>query len=152
MDYKQYVRILKRKIDNIPKEKIVFICIGNSSVLWDSIGPKIGSYLKEKSGMKNVYGDVNKNICSKWDLRKIYFRINNKFIIAIDTAICDDILDEEVFISNNSIIMGGAVGRNNGIIGDLSIKIGISKFLTDRVDGKFVNEKVKLIGDIIDRV
>ena len=152
MNFEEYVRILNRKIVRIPKDKIVFVCIGNSNVLWDSIGPKIGSYLKEKASVKNIYGDIKSNICSMWDFIKIYPKIRNKYIIAIDTAICDSNLNGKIFINNNPIVMGRAIGRNNGIIGDLSIKIGISKFYINKLDLNFIEEKVKLIGKIINNV
>ena len=59
MEFEEYVNTLKRKIKTNQKE-ILFICIGTSKVLGDSIGPLVGSYLKEKIGSKKVLGDIKK--------------------------------------------------------------------------------------------
>ena len=63
MRFEEYVSILKRKI-YLNKKKLAFICIGNSEILWDSIGPKVGTYLKNINCKINVIGTVNNNICS----------------------------------------------------------------------------------------
>ena len=125
MNYNEYVSILKRKIKLTNKE-ILFVCIGTNKVLWDSIGPLVGNYLKEKIGTEKVLGDMKKNICSRWDLIYNYKKIKNKYIIAIDTAISEKSVADQIYISSTPIIMGLAMNKNKGKIGDLSIKIAIS--------------------------
>ena len=144
MNFEEYVKNLKRKLAYNKKE-ILFVCIGTSKVLWDSIGPFVGSYLKQKINEKQVLGDMNKNICSKWDLIYNYSKLKNKFIIAIDTAFVSEKVSEQIFISNNPLVMGLAVNKNKGIIGNISIKIAIS-------DLKLVNyEYVNYISEFIGR-
>lgn len=125
MDFEEYVNNLKRKI-SIDKDNVLFICIGTTEILWDSLGPLVGSYLKEKIDKEKVIGDINNNICSKWDLIYYYPKIKNKFVIAIDTAISNKELEGKIFITNRPTIMGLALNKNKGIVGDVSIKVGIS--------------------------
>ena len=86
MNFEEYVSILKRKL-YLNKNNLVFICIGNSEILWDSIGPKVGSYLKYINRKINVIGTENNNICSKLDLIKYKTQIKDKFLIAIDVGL-----------------------------------------------------------------
>lgn len=143
MNFEEYVENLKRKL-SYNKKEILFVCIGTSKVLWDSIGPLVGSYLKQKINKKQVLGDINKNICSKWDLIYNYHKFRNKFIIAIDTAVVSKKYSEQIFISNMPLTMGLAVNKNKGIIGNISIKIAISDFKL--VNYEYVNYISEFIG------
>lgn len=127
MRFEEYVSILKRKI-YLNKKNLAFICIGNSEVLWDSIGPKVGTYLKNINGKINVIGTENNNICSKLDLIKYQTQIKDKFLIAIDVGIIDTLIPNDIYITNGSIEIGSAFNKNKGKIGNLSIKAGISNW------------------------
>ena len=127
MRFEEYVSILKRKI-YLNKKKLAFICIGNSEILWDSIGPKVGSYLKSINSKINVFGTENNNICSKLDLIKYQTQIKDKFLIAIDVGIIDTLIPNDIYITNGSIEIGSAFDKNKGKIGNLSIKAGISNW------------------------
>lgn len=143
MEFEEYVNTLKRKIKVNPNQ-LLFVCIGTSQVLWDSIGPLVGSYLKDKIGNQNVLGDINNNICNKWDLFCNYSKIKDKFVIAIDTAISCKELSGKIFINETPIIMGLALNKNKGSIGDISIKTTI--YDLDIVNEKYVNRVSKFIG------
>ena len=125
MNFKDYVSILKRKIQT--KENIVYVCIGSSRFLWDSVGPLVGNLLKEKLNNKLIIGDMNKNICDKKDLLLHYPKLKNKYIVAIDTAINNE-LKNDIYINNDCISMGTAFNNNKGNIGNVSIKAGISNW------------------------
>ena len=144
MTFEEYVINLKRKIIN--KKNLLFVCIGNSKILWDSIGPIIGSNLKQTIGEKYVIGDLKNNICNKLDLVNYYPKLRKKFIIAIDTAITEEYLSGEIFITNNPIIMGNAFNKNRGIIGDISIKIGLS---TININKYYIENMAKFVCNII---
>ena len=143
MEFDEYVNTLKRKIKTNQKE-ILFICIGTSKVLGDSIGPLVGSYLKEKIGSKKVLGDINHNICSKKDLIFNYPKIKNKYIVAIDTAISCKDLSGKIFISQTPITMGLALNKNKGKIGDISIKTTICDL--EFISKQYVNKMSEFIG------
>lgn len=149
MDFEEYVNNLKRKFIN--KQEILFVCIGNSNILWDSIGPVVGTFLKEKIGNKFVLGDINDNICNKLDLDYNYFKMKNKFIVAIDTAIWKKTASEEIFVSNKPITMGLALNKNKGIIGDVSIKIAISDL--KKINMKYIyNMSEFIVNGIIEAI
>ncbi len=138
-----YVKNLKRKI-KVNKKEVIFVCIGCNEILGDSIGPLVGSYLKRKIGEKKVLGDLNNNICSQEDLMDYYPKIKNKFIIAIDSALASKELAGEIFINNHPLVMGLGVNKNKGLIGDVSIKAGISDL--ENIDEKFVRNLSEVIG------
>lgn len=140
---KEYVNNLKIKI-NANKRDITFVCIGTKEIIWDSIGPEVGSYLKSQIEPKKVIGDLEHNICSEIDLINNYSKIKNKYIIAIDTAISSKELEGEIFINNTPIIMGLGINKNKGIIGDLSIKASICNL--KKVDKKYVKNISEFIG------
>ena len=144
MDFDEYVNNLKRKIITNRKD-ILFVCIGNNDILWDSIGPLVGNYLKNNIGQKNVLGDTENNICNIWDLIYYYPKIKNKYIVAIDTAISNKNLSGQIFISNKPIIMGKAINKNKGKIGDLSIKIGISDL--EKINNQYVKSVARFVSD-----
>ena len=70
-NFLEYVNTLKRKI-KFSKEDTIFVCIGSKDVVWDSIGPYVGSLLKKKIGEEYVVGDLKNNVCSRNDLMYYY--------------------------------------------------------------------------------
>ena len=125
MNFYEYVSVLKRKIPL--NENLIFVCIGTSDVLWDSVGPLVGSFLKENINNRYVIGDMNNNICSNYDLMFYNSIIKDKFIVAIDSAINKG-LKNDIYVTNNAISMGIAFNNNKGNIGNLSIKAGLSNW------------------------
>ena len=125
MSFEEYVSVLKRKIK--AQNNVLFVCIGTSDILWDSIGPLVGSFLKERINNRYVIGDMNNNICSKYDLLIYNSIIRDKFIVAIDVALNNG-LKNDIYVTSNAISMGIAFNNNKGSIGDLSIKAGISNW------------------------
>lgn len=142
-NFSEYVTNLKRKI-RVSKEETIFVCIGSNDVVWDSIGPNVGSFLKKNLGEKYVIGDLQRNICNQKDLKIFYPKMRNKFIIAIDSAITENFLVGEIFITDEPIIMGQGINRNKGLVGDVGIKASISKNVINK---KFVMHVSKIIAD-----
>lgn len=124
MEYEEFIFHLNRKLKNINKE-IVYVCIGSSKIIWDSVGPRVGTLLKNE--MNNVIGDMKINFSCKKDYILNYNYLKNKYIVAIDSAFINKKIKEEIFITNKSIIMGAGINKNIGKIGDLSIKAIINK-------------------------
>jgi putative sporulation protein YyaC len=155
-----FEKTLKRKLQGIDNNELLFVCIGTNENIADSIGPIIGSNLKEKLGKSMVLGDKHYNIKNKYDLMYQYFKIKKKTIIAVDAAVLKanikkenflkDNIEEEIFIRNGSINMGLALGENKGTIGDISIKIAIRNL--DIEDEYYINHFAKRISDSIVKV
>ena len=127
----EYVNCLKRKI-NISKEETIFICIGSKDVIWDSIGPYVGEFLKKNIGEKYVIGDLENNICSEKDLVNHYSKLSNKFIVAIDSALVKDNLQGQIFVTQKPIIMGLGLNQNKGMIGNIGIKASVRNGENDK--------------------
>lgn len=142
-DFSEYVGTLKRKI-RFAKDEIVFICIGSKDVVWDSVGPCVGSYLKRKIGEKYVIGDLENNICCQGDLKYFYPKMRNKFVVAIDSAIAEKQLYGEIFVTDKPIIMGLGINKSKGIVGNIGIKAGVDKDFSSK---KYILEISKIIAD-----
>ncbi len=139
----EYVNNLNRKI-NVNKKDVLFICIGTKEIIWDSIGPRVGTYLNKKIGKEHVIGDIENNICSNVDLINHYPKMKDKFVVAIDSAISDEKLEGEIFITDNPIIMGKSLKQNKGIVGDIGIKVAISNL--NFIDKSYVELISKQVG------
>jgi len=131
-NFSEYANTLRRKM-KFSKEKTIFVCIGSNKVVWDSIGPYVGSILKEKIGEKYVIGDLENNICSQKDLKSYYPIVKNKFVVAIDSA-----------ITEKPIVMGMGVYQNKGIVGNIGIKAGIDR---DFCSERYVLDISKIIAE-----
>ncbi|MFR2196937.1 MAG: DUF1256 domain-containing protein, partial [Clostridia bacterium] len=71
---------------------------------------------------KYVIGDLENNICSQKDLKSYYPIVKNKFVVAIDSAITENNLSGEIFVTEKPIVMGMGVYQNKGIVGNIGIK------------------------------
>ncbi len=105
----------------------IFICIGSDLVLGDSLGPLVGTFLKERNLGAYVYGTLNSPITAKEvEYAKIYLKQMHpaSSIIAIDAAVgnVDDV--GLIKVTDNGLKPGLGVDKDLGIIGDISI-IGV---------------------------
>lgn len=116
----EFASNLKRKIYK-EKRDLAFVCIGNNQIVGDSLGPLVGSYLKNNSNLE-VFGDINNNICEKEDLEKIYPKLKDKCVLAIDSAISNYGIIGEIFITKNPLKVATGMNLDKGTIGDISIK------------------------------
>jgi len=96
VNIKQNIEMLYR-FENFIKNNynnLIFLCVGNSDVWYDSFGPIVGTLLKDKYNIPcfvygNIYNNIklsNLNNYIKW-IKKIHF---NKKIIVIDAALTNE--------------------------------------------------------------
>lgn len=120
--------IFQSLIECNPKhKKPIFICIGSDLVLGDSLGPLVGTFLKNKNVQSYIYGTLNFPITAKeveyagTYLKKMH---PDSIAIAIDAAVgnADDI--GLIRVMNKGIKPGLGVDKNLGTVGDLGI-VGI---------------------------
>ena len=141
--YEKYVSVLKRKINN-KRENLLFVCIGTNKVVYDSIGPLVGSYLIKQIDENMVIGHMKKTFCNKIDFIYNYPKIIGKFVVAIDVAVAKNKEhEEEIFISDNPIVMGLALKRNKGIVGNVGIKVVIPE--PNSIDETYVKNRAKFV-------
>lgn len=120
--------IFQSLIECNPKnKKPIFVCIGSDLVLGDSLGPLVGTFLKNKGVKSYVYGTLNFPITAKEiEYARTYLKQMHpsSVVVAIDAAIgnADDVGLIRVF--NKGLKPGLGVDKNLGTVGDSSI-IGI---------------------------
>lgn len=111
-------------------EEILILCIGDSKLIGDSLGPLIGSFLeRNKIDVGNnvrVLGTLEKPIGYN-DLIEIAEHINyNKeyytTIITIDSALGSNQNIGKILIDNTTLCAGSGVNRGEKLIGDISIR------------------------------
>lgn len=120
---------ISKALDNvIPKNKTpLAICIGSDLVLGDSLGPLVGTMLKNKSANVYVYGTLSQPITAKdvYTARTQLKQLHpNTTSIAIDASIGEGDDVGIIRVVNKGLKPGLGVNKNLGIIGDVSI-IGV---------------------------
>lgn len=112
---------------NKNNKKPIFICIGSDLVLGDSLGPLVGTFLKNKNLRSYIYGTLSFPITAKEiEYARTYLKQihPNSISIAIDAAIgeADDV--GLIRVLNKGLKPGLGVNKKLGSVGDLSI-VGI---------------------------
>lgn len=106
------------------EEKPIIICIGSDLVLGDSLGPLVGTFLKQKHLNAYLYGTLNTPITAK-EISYAQTHLKEMHplskIIAIDAAVgCETDLGL-IKIFNKGLKPGLGVNKSLGTIGDVSI-------------------------------
>ncbi len=112
---------------NPKNKKPIFICIGSDLVLGDSLGPLVGTFLKNKNIRSYVYGTLNFPITAKEiEYARTYLKQMHpdSITIAIDAAIGNDDDVGLIRVVNKGLKPGLGVEKNLGVVGDMSI-VGI---------------------------
>lgn len=112
---------------NQTNKKPIFVCIGSDLVLGDSLGPLVGTFLKQKDVRSFIYGTLNFPITAKevgyagTYLKQMH---PETITIAIDAAVGNPDDVGLVRVQNKGLKPGLGVDKNLGTIGDCSI-IGV---------------------------
>jgi putative sporulation protein YyaC len=108
-------------------KKPIFICIGSDLVLGDSLGPLVGTFLKNKKVKSYVYGTLNFPITAKEvEYASTYLKQmhGNSISIAIDAAVGNEEDVGLIRVINKGLKPGLGVDKNLGVVGEVSI-VGI---------------------------
>ncbi len=119
-----YQSLIEMNSDN---KRPIFICIGSDLVLGDSLGPLVGTFLKNKNLRAYVYGTLCFPITAKEvEYARTYLKEihPNSISIAIDAAIGEKDDVGLIRVLNKGLKPGLGVNKNLGSVGDLSI-VGI---------------------------
>ncbi|MBO7187631.1 MAG: spore protease YyaC [Clostridia bacterium] len=106
--------------NNLP----IIVCIGSDLVLGDSLGPLVGTFLKQKGVGAYIYGTLNAPITAKEiDNIKIYLKKvhPNSAVIAVDAAVGGESDVGIIKINPFGLKPGLGVDKDLSIIGDISI-------------------------------
>lgn len=105
----------------------IIICIGSDLVLGDSLGPLVGTMLKEKNTNAYIYGTLSCPItakeveCAKTQLKIMH---PDSFIVAVDAAVGDTEDIGLIKVTSRGLKPGLGVEKKLGVIGDCSL-IGV---------------------------
>lgn len=106
-------------------KEIVIVCIGSELVVGDSLGPKVGSLLKEQYNVNSfVYGrrGMTVNASNIGDFRLfINTYHSNATVIAIDACLGGKADIGKIKLTKSGIRAGLAVGRSEESIGAIGV-------------------------------
>lgn len=120
-----FVGQLNRRIRYVKKENVVFVCIGSDRVTGDSIGPLIGSSLKELG--YDVIGTLDEPVHALNMVDRLKEVPKFKKVIAIDASTSNDLYElGSVCVVNEGLAPGKGLGKDLGVIGEVSIKCVVS--------------------------
>lgn len=126
---KDSVENLAQALKPVVGENPVYFCMGSDKLVFDRIGPKVGTRLKERSnGSIIVYG-VEGDAINARNAQKAYRAVKhlhpNSKIIAIDGALGND--TGTIRIKRSGIRPASRDGKDFGLIGDESVICTIFK-------------------------
>lgn len=118
-ELKDIANALKMLIPNGQKlEDVIFLCIGTDRSTGDSLGPYIGTKLKEK-GYKNVYGTLDEPVHAMNLEETIANFSKDKFVIAFDACLGHSASVGYIQVVNGPLRPGAGVGKNLPHVGDI---------------------------------
>ena len=123
---------LKEKVKE-NKGRIIFLCVGTNKVIGDSIGPRVGSMLKEIIKNEEIIGNMNNPLTYNRFYNQSFKRyLNEKFVIIIDSSLGPEEMIGEILFLENKLFFGKALYKKIYPIGDIAIKACVCKNLYNR--------------------
>ena len=115
---------------SLENEDVIFLCVGTNLLTGDSLGPLIGSYLKDH-GYTNVVGSFDDPVHALNLNETIEKLTKGKRIIAIDASLGSRMDIGRFCIRMGAILPGKGVGKDLPAIGDYAISgcVNISGFM-----------------------
>lgn len=118
-------QLIAKKLSAAAGEKCVFLCIGASGVVSDSLGPKVGSILNESQTRPLVvYGDGGGNVNAvNVSLAEKFVRAMHpdKKIVVVDAAVGDSTEVGCVVVKQGGVCPGAATDKKLPQVGDVSV-------------------------------
>ena len=139
---------------NMQHKKPIFICIGSDLVLGDSLGPLVGTFLKNKKIGAYIYGTLNFPITAKEvEYARTYLKQMhpNSITIAIDAAIGESDDVGLIKVLNRGLKPGLGVDKNLGTVGDLSI-IGVVASKSNKNNNLFNLTRLNLVYKMAEKI
>ncbi|MGN0771970.1 MAG: DUF1256 domain-containing protein [Christensenellales bacterium] len=129
-------------------KKLVFVCIGTTKVVGDSVGPKVGDMLKASGIDAFVYGCSGNQITSLnvgEYARMLSKRHKQDVVVVIDSTLGESKDIGKIKLTSNGIKPGGAFFSNRKRIGDIGVMAIVGDSKSDRMtelktrDEKFID-------------
>jgi putative sporulation protein YyaC len=116
---------LRQELDRDQTRQLVIVCIGTDRSTGDSLGPLVGTFIREKLIDKlTVYGTLDEPVHAL-NLRECLNnikQIKNPLIIAVDASLGREKSVGDIIIGKGSLIPGIGVNKELPKIGDIFIK------------------------------
>lgn len=133
-------------------KKLVFVCIGTTRVVGDSVGPRVGDMLKTRRVRAYVYGTTAHQITAlnvQEYAQMIAKRHSNDIVVVVDSTLgrMEDI--GTIKLTDQGILPGGAFSSKRKRIGDIGVMAIVGDSQSDRMlelktrDEDFVQEMAK---------
>lgn len=135
---------IKEVIENTLREgnDIVFLCIGSDRYVGDSLGPLVGTMLKENGVPLRVYGTLEEPVHA-FNLKGIVKEINKRFkkplIISIDASIGAKNQVGDVIFREGPLTPGKALEKMLPEVGDYHF-VGIVNYIDPLPTSQFLND------------
>ncbi|MGE6378423.1 spore protease YyaC [Peribacillus muralis] len=123
-------------------ENIIFLCIGSDRSIGDSLGPLVGTMLKEHQVPYRVYGTLEKPVHA-FNLEETLKEINKQFkkplIFSVDACLGEQNQVGEVLLKEGPLVPGKALKKVLPEVGDFHI-VGMVNYLDPLPTMQFLND------------
>lgn len=145
-----FERRLEEKISEVIRNDeisdIVFLCIGTSKIIGDSVGPFIGSKLKcIENEFVHVCGTIEQNLNfrnAKRMIEEISCNYKNPYIITIDAALSNKGKFGDIVLGSGYMKIGKALEKSLCFYSNINIKCVVGKEFKDKNKNMEVLKKV----------
>lgn len=143
-------KVLKSIIEKEEPKESIYICIGTSRLIFDSLGPIVGEIIKNSDEKLKIYGLINDNIHAEnfyKKIKKIKSIHKDSNIIVIDACSSNTYSIGSILIKEGSVKPGAGVGKNIEEVGNYSI-LGVIGLYTGKFDKCLYNTELSFIKDL----
>ena len=119
---------LKDIINNTAGE-IIILCIGSDRSTGDSLGPIVGTMLKEKNIPFPIYGTLEEPVHAlniKRILKEIHHTHNEPFILGIDACLGDESQIGMILLKEGPLVPGKALNKVLPSVGDYHLEVFVN--------------------------
>ncbi|MDQ0247358.1 putative sporulation protein YyaC [Bacillus fengqiuensis] len=135
---------IRELIQNSPckNEEVIFLCIGSDRYVGDSLGPLVGTMLKENEVPYHVYGTLEAPVHAfnlKATLKEIHKRFVKPLIFSLDACLGDQDQVGYVLFKEGPLLPGKALEKVLPEVGDYHIK-GMVNYIDPLPTSQFLND------------
>lgn len=120
-DFSQIQEMGRRIASMVPQgKKVSFVCVGTDRSTGDSLGPLVGTKLKEK-GYDNVFGDLDEPVHAVNLLERLQEVDKSHFVIGIDAFLGQSSSVGLIQVHDTPLRPGAGVGKELPPVGNMYI-------------------------------
>lgn len=133
-------KALLERITSLTKKhhEVVVVCLGTDRSSGDSMGPLVGTFLKEEYPQAKIYGTLAEPVHAvnlSETLKKIENYHPNAYVIAVDASLGRSENVDNIILSEEPLKPGTAVNKNLPEVGHVTIKgvVNVGGFMSQVV-------------------